>query len=262
MTSAVAIILALLLVCVLLLVMFQGSLIYYPQPVVEANRRRLAGYEVNVSRQGTTLRGWYVPGEVSDERPLVVYYGGNGEEVSHTVGELLRLDVGAVLAFNYRGYGASEGRPSERRILGDAVAILDEFTARGGTPLSRVVLIGRSLGSGVAVHVASRRRVRGVILVTPFDSLVGVARLHFRWLPVGLLLRQRYESIALAPRMDTPALFLIAGEDRLIPPALGHRLAAAWRGPGRTTVVAGAGHNDIQMHETYWAAVAAFLEGR
>jgi pimeloyl-ACP methyl ester carboxylesterase len=139
--------------------------------------------------------------------------------------------------------------------------VFDEMIRRKGLAPRDVVLLGRSLGSGVAVHVASQRQVRGVILVTPFDSIAGVARRHYPFLPVRLLLRHRFDSLALAPDISVPALFLVSGQDRLIPPGLSHRLAEAWGGPVRMVIVEQTGHNDIQIDDRYWQAVSAFVQG-
>jgi pimeloyl-ACP methyl ester carboxylesterase len=244
----------------LLLYLFQGALVYYPQPIPETARRLWSAHEVNLVREGRTLQGWYLGGPVSPDRPLLVYYGGNAEEVSHNLTELSRLKIGALLTTNYPGFGASQGRPSEKRILGDALFALDEITAREGISLSNVVLFGRSLGSGVAVHVASRRPVRGVILVTPFDSLVSVAKLHYPFLPVNLGLRHRFDSLSLAPGIKVPVLFLVSGRDTLIPPALSLNLAEAWGGPSRTVIIEQTAHNNIQTDDRYWGSIEAFLD--
>jgi pimeloyl-ACP methyl ester carboxylesterase len=108
---------------------------------------------------------------------------------------------------NYRGYGGSDGTPSETALLSDALFVFDYMLATEGIDPAHVVLMGRSLGSGVAVHVAAKRKVGGVILVTPFDSLVNVARAHYPIFPVGLMLKHRFDSAALAPGITTPGSF-------------------------------------------------------
>lgn len=135
----------------------------------------------------------------------------------------------------------------------------DTITARHSVSHDQVVLMGRSLGTGVAVHVASERPVRGVILVTPFDSLVNVAKKHYPVFPVSLLMRHRFDSISLAPSLRMPMLALVAGEDEIIPESCSMNLASAWEGPGETVVIKGAGHNDISMHREYWEAINGFL---
>jgi pimeloyl-ACP methyl ester carboxylesterase len=123
-------------------------------------------------------------------------------------------------------------------------------------------VIGRSLGSGVAVHLASSRPVERLVLVTAFDSLVNVARVYFRWLPVGILLRDRYDSVAMAREVTAPVLIVIAAEDEIIPRARSESLAAAFAtGQAKVVVVPGVGHNTLDLSPAYLGAVRVFLRG-
>jgi pimeloyl-ACP methyl ester carboxylesterase len=160
---------------------------------------------------------------------------------------------------NYRGYGDSQGKPSQTAICRDALYILDTLTARENIPMNHIVLMGRSLGSGVAVHVAAHRPVRGVILITPFDSLLNVARHHYPLLPVRWLLKHPFDSAALAPDIKVPALVIMGNQDAIIPNKRSTRLAQVWGGAVETVVIQGAGHNDIQLDPRYWEAVNLFL---
>jgi pimeloyl-ACP methyl ester carboxylesterase len=189
----------------------------------------------------------------------LIYYGGNAEEVSGNLWDLSRLQAGACLFMNYAGYGDSQGKPSQARLCQDALFLLDWITRREGVPLTQVVLMGRSLGSGVAVFVAAQRPVKGVILVTPFDSLRHVARHHYPFLPVRLLLKYPFDSAALAPSIKAPALLLTGARDDIIPGHLAANLARVWGGPVRQVVIDDAGHNDIQLNRRYWESVNAFL---
>ena len=234
-------------------------MIFFPQPVPPQNQEPFAEYALTLAHEGKQLRGWYVPGKVSATRPLVVYYGGNAEEVSGNLWDMARLEAGAYLFMNYRGYGDSEGKPSQQNLCRDALYILDTLADREQIPLNHIVLVGRSLGSGVAVHVAAHRPVRGVILVTPFDSLLNVARRHYPVLPVRLLLKHPFDSAALAPNISIPALILIARQDTIIPQQHAIRLSEVWGGPVESIIIDGVGHNDIQMAPRYWKAINAFL---
>jgi pimeloyl-ACP methyl ester carboxylesterase len=246
---------------VLLLYFFQDALIFFPQPTPPQNRSAFAPCALSLEHEGRRLQGWYVSGRVRRERPLLVYYGGNAEEVSGNLPDLGRLEAGAYLFMNYRGYGDSDGKPSQKALCRDALFILDTVTRRESIPLNRVVLMGRSLGSGVAVYVASRRAVGGVILVTPFDSLVKVARHHYPYLPVGLLLRHPFDAAALAPGIKVPALMITGGRDDIIPAPRSERLARLWGGPVETVVIEGGDHNDLQLDASYWTAINRFLSG-
>ncbi len=245
-----------------LLYFFQDALIFFPQPTPGENRTRFERYAYRVTHAGVDLRGWFVRGAVSAEKPLLIYYGGNAEEVSVNLEDLQQFGAGAYLFMNYRGYGDSEGKPSQATLCRDAVHILDHMVARFGIPLEHIVLMGRSLGSGVAVHVAAKRKVGGVVLVTPFDSLTNVARHHYPIFPVRLLLKHPFDSLALAPAIQTSALMLIAKQDDVIPARYALNLARAWGGPAQTVVIEGAGHNDIHLDPRYWQAIGRFVADR
>ncbi len=243
----------------LLLFLLQGRMIFFPQPTAPGNQSRYAGHEIRVRSGDATLAGWFFKDEIGPGQPLIVYYGGNAEDVSLNFGDLGRFQARSFLFMNYRGYGQSDGRPSERALLDDALFILDHVLATHGIDPAHVVLMGRSLGSGVAVHVAAHRKVGGVILVTPFDSLVNVAKAHYPIFPVGLLLKHRFDSAALAPGIATPALFLTASHDQVVPVRFAKRLERVWGGPTTAVSVDGTDHNTIETSPAYWAAVNAFL---
>src|SRR6185295_12273004 len=137
-------------------------------------------------------------------------------------------------------YGGSTGAPSEIALLADAEALFDQV--RAGHP--RVAVIGRSLGSGIAMHLASVRDVSKLVLVTPYDSLVRVAQRHFALVPVSWLLKDTFDSFSKASKVRAPVLMLLAEHDRVIPRAHSERLATAFA-PGQVEVrqLAGTNHD-------------------
>ena len=248
----------------------QDSLIFYRQPLPDARRAEVArrfpaATEVSIpSSDGAKLHGWLVRPQAGERVPLVLYYGGNAEEVSHmleAIGDPLRGDTPGVawLIVNYRGYGASEGRPSQASLVADALAQHDYVSKLPGIDTERMFVFGRSLGSGVAVQLAAHRPLRGVILVSPFDSLTAVAKRYYWYLPVDWLLKHPFDSIALAPHMKRPLLCFIAERDDVIPPEHAERLFAAWAGPKRRVLLGGAGHNTTDGVAGFWPAVREFL---
>ena len=251
----------------------QDSLIFYRQPLSDARRAEIArrfpaATEVSIpSADGTKLHGWLVKPGMASPASLVLYFGGNAEETSYmleAIGDPTRGDTPGVawLIFNYRGYGASEGSPSERALVADALTLYDYGSRQAGIDAQRIFAFGRSLGSGVAVHLAAQRPVRAVILVSPFDSLAAVAKRYYWYLPVDWMLKHRFDSIALAPRLKQPLLCLIAERDEVIPPEHAETLFAAWGGPKRRVLLGGAGHNDTDGATGFWPAVRGFLEGQ
>jgi uncharacterized protein len=233
----------------LLMFLTQRSQIYFPvressAPGATAMRFALEGAEIKV---------WAVE---RAGRAALLYFGGNAEDVGASIGRFAeRLPRHSLYFVNYRGYGGSSGSPSERALAGDALALYDRLRVRHG----EISVVGRSLGAGVAVRLASEREVRKVALVTPFDSLVNVARAHLRWLPVGLLMRDRFDSASLAPKIAAEALVVIAAEDEIIPRARSEALVAAFRNRPRVVVLEGSGHNDIDLDPRYLGELATFL---
>jgi uncharacterized protein len=191
----------------------------------------------------------------------MLYFGGNAEEVSWML-EVVRAQTPSAswLLMDYRGYGLSDGAPSEKALVADALALYDHASGLPGVDAGRIYAFGRSLGSGVAVALAAQRRLAGLILATPYDSLAAVARRHYWFVPVDWLLRHRFDSIARAPKLRTPLLCLIAGRDDVIPPEHAERLYAAWGGPKKRVVLAAASHNTTDDTPQFWPAIREFLE--
>lgn len=238
----------------------QRSQIYFP--TVAVTRPDLG--TMVVESGGEQLKLWRVGIRTGDPgAPALMYFGGNAESVDGNADDFARaFPDHAVYLVNYRGYDGSTGEPSEAALYADAEAIYDAIRLRH--PASGVSVIGRSLGSGVATHLASVREVRRLVLVTPFDSLVDVARQHFRWLPVGLLLRERFESIVRvrAGRVRAPTLIVIATEDKVVPAARGEALAAAFpAGQVQVVRLAEAQHNSVGGFPEYLQALSKFISG-
>lgn len=230
----------------LLLFLAQRSLIYFPP-----QRASLAAPSTS------TLA---VPGaqlKVS-ERPrqgnqAVIYLGGNAEDVSAS---LPLLDSAfpdhALYLLHYRGYAGSSGKPTEQALVADALALFDRVHGEHG----KVVVIGRSLGTGIAVQLATLRPVSRLVLVTPYDSLGELAARQFPLFPVRWLLRDRYESGKYAPRVRAPTLILAAEHDDIIPTRSTALLLSRFaHGVASMRVVAGAGHNSISDSDAYIPAL-------
>lgn len=234
-----------------LLYLRQQQLVYFPAFTrIPATQTGFA-----LPRGEVVLRGWVV----NPRRPrAIVYFGGNGESIQFNRGLFERWLPGhTVYLIAYRGYGASDGKPSQQALFADALAVFDH--AQAAHPGHAVSLVGRSLGSGVASYVAAHRRVGRVALVTPFDSLAGVAQAHYPWLPVRWLLRERYESMRYLARHRGPVLVVRAGADEVVPPANTERLVASLPRPPHLVSIPGAGHNDLD-EDAYGRALAAFFE--
>ncbi|HYD95274.1 MAG TPA: alpha/beta hydrolase [Noviherbaspirillum sp.] len=226
----------------LALFLFQRALIYFPPykaayPAPRISTLAVSGAEIKVS-----------------ERPLqgtkaALYLGGNAEDVSASLPILeAAFPDHALYLLHYRGYAGSSGKPTEQALVSDALVLLDRIAAEH----SEIVVVGRSLGTGVAVHVASVRDVRKLVLVTPFDSLQELAVRQFPFFPVRWLLRDKYESWRYAPRVKAPTLILAAQHDEVIPAWSTSLLLSRFsEGVASMKVISGTGHNSISESASY-----------
>lgn len=249
----------------LLLFWFQERLLFFPRRIsaerVESlrSRKNVDPLELQMS-DGAMVRGWLVKNSFRQPLKLLFYYGGNAEELSSHIEDAGHFGDRSLVLVNYRGYGTSDGAPGEAAIIRDALKIFDAITKRPDVDASNVILMGRSLGTGVAVSVAAQRPPSGLILVSPYDSLTHVAKRHYPYAPVDLLLRHRFESIRLSPAITSPVLMLVAAEDSIVPKSHSRLLSDHWGGAVTYCEIANTDHNTIGLQPSYWSAIQQFLQ--
>ena len=221
----------------------QRSFIYFPVRAADPSNQlelRVNGVRVRVAQRPH-------PGPQA-----LIYFGGNAEDVSLTRAELAALlpDT-ALYLLHYRGYGGSEGEPSEGAIRADAQALYAHVAARH----SAITVVGRSLGTGPAVHLAATRPVRRLVLLVPFDSLLAVARGTMPWLPIDLLLRDRWDAAAEAARVRAPTTIVAASNDVVVPVRHAQALHRAFPpGVAELVVVPDLEHNSPILEATAFRA--------
>ena len=227
---------------------WQRHLQYFPQPRRLGPTQSAAAFARGDALLQLTVRTHAGPG-------AVLYFGGNGEDVSGSLAPLVAaFPDREIVMLHYRGYGGSTGQPTEQSIADDAAGLFDKVHAEHPD----VVVIGRSLGTGVAVRLASTRPVSRLVLVTPYDSLLGIAQKDFPWLPVSLLLLDKYESWRYVPKVAAPTLILAAERDEVIPAASTRQLRDRFPpGQVRYVVIPLASHNTISDDPAYVAELAA-----
>jgi pimeloyl-ACP methyl ester carboxylesterase len=277
----------------------EPRLLYYPTRQIEATPQELglAHEEVRlVATDGVRLHGWFLPcpaptggasagsaagtrtapptarvdaaqprGGASPAPPLtVLFLHGNAGNISHRFDKVALLhELGAdVLLFDYRGYGLSGGRPSEQGTYRDGRAAYDYLVQERGLDPRRIVLFGESLGSAVAVELASRLPVGGVVLEEAFTSVPDAAQHLYPFIPVGWIVRNRYDTLSRIGRVEAPLLLLHSRDDEYFPLAQARRLLAAAHAPRRLVELRG-GHNEAFMVSgaTYRRALGEFLAG-
>ncbi len=225
------------------LFLYQRNLIYFPQPRSPASGATTLAMPVAEGQVLVTVLARSGPN-------ALLYFGGNAEDVSYNLpGLSAAFAAHAIYLMHYRGYGGSSGKPSEAALVADAVALFDRAHAEH----ARIVVVGRSLGSGVAVQLASQRPVARLVLVTPYDSLQDLAAQQFPYFPVRWLLRDKFESWRYAQQLSVPTLVIAAEHDEVIPrrstEALYQRFGA---GVAAFKLLPGTGHNTISEHPDYW----------
>ena len=254
---AVAAALAYLAVCAFLWV-FQDHLLFHPRALAHSPKHSAAS-AVAIERPDAVLRGWVVNGERVG--PLVVYFGGNAEEVSGNIDFFADRNATTVLV-NYRGYGESSGSPSERRLVADAVAVVE--WARERYPNRPLVLFGSSLGTGVAALAAAEVRPDAAILVSPYRSVERLARQRFPIFPVRWILRHPFRAEAAAASMP-PTLVIASNVDGVIPIAESEAMVRAMRdaegGPPVEVRTIDVPHGYFPGRPEFWRAVDDYLAG-
>ncbi len=193
-------------------------------------------------------------------RGTVVLFHGNAGHAGHRewyADNLTRLGLRVILA-EYPGYGSRAGSLGEKSLVADAKETLAMVRRRFPEPL---LVAGESLGSGVAAAAAKSAEADAVLLITPWDGIASVARHHFPWLPVGLLLRDRYDSVGNLSGYRGRVAVILAGRDSIVPPRFGRRLFESLPDPKRLQVVPAADHNDWmdRVDAELWISVVEFL---
>lgn len=223
-------------------ILFPTQLAALGRPVLPDTAERLAV----VTPDGARLSGVLIPASSRREAEpqLILGFGGNAwnaDLLADYLHEVFPEDD--VVAFHYRGYPPSTGRPSAASLLADSIIIYDYLERKLGP--ARFDAVGISIGAGVSVHLARHRALSGLVLVSPFDSLASLAGQHYWWLPVRWLLRHRMSPIDIVRQVRTPAALIVAEKDRIVPPARSEPLRRAIPNLVFDHVVPGAGHNDV-----------------
>lgn len=216
---------------------------------------------VLTSSDGTRLCGWLLTPKSNGPHAAAVYFGGRSEEVSWIAcaADSMFSNM-ALLAVNYRGYGDSHGRPGEQHVIEDGTMLFDWLVERGqGIDPSRIALVGRSLGSSVAIQVAAQRPVAAIVLLTPFDSVLAMVKKKLPSMPVGWMLRHRFETVRYAHRVSAPTLVLRAEEDDIVPHGHTDALVSKLGALTSDEIIPGSTHCDIpHLPETH-QRIADFL---
>jgi fermentation-respiration switch protein FrsA (DUF1100 family) len=250
---------------VLLLMTFLETWLVYPIPPIERADWVAAELEHEEvwfhAADGTRLHGWLVPHTAA--RRAIVYCHGNGEQVADNIEVVTRLRdrlQATVLIFDYRGYGHSEGTPNESGLIADGLAAQRWLADQLGLTTDQLVIMGRSIGGGVAVAMAARQGARALVLESTFSHLVDVAAYHYRWLPIRLLMRNRFDSLGRIQKYQGPLFQTHGTADRIVPIDLGRALFEGAPSERKKLLeIPGGDHND-ESPNAYYHALVQFLD--
>lgn len=214
---------------------------------------------------GTRLHAWYLAAATpASPRRLLLYFGANNEHVHWMLARHPALEGWDLLLVDYRGYGLSGGQPSQAALEKDAVQWL-RLAREGGDGVvkpDRLVVMGVSVGSYIATHLAAAHPVDGVVVVVPFDSGLEITQSMMPIYPMGWIVRHRWETIADAPNVRAPTLFFVAKSDNFVAPERSRRLYEAWGSRPRQWVeLANANHYTVAADPLYWQRLGEFLNG-
>ncbi|NOX87683.1 MAG: alpha/beta hydrolase [Calditrichaeota bacterium] len=246
------------LICALFYI-FQDKFIFFPTKLNESfsNLKEYEKDEIIIKHKNISLHGWLLN---PDKSNLILYYGGNGEEVSGNLDDFKIFEDYSILLLNYRGYGKSEGSPGQKELFSDALYTYDYILNKSESKINRIIVFGRSLGTGIAIYIASRRPVDGIILVTPYDSIKNLAKRYFPFLPVKLILKHPFDSMNYVENLNVPTLVLVAENDEVIPYENTKILIDKLGINCKSVIIKNSGHNDIQLFSSYWEEINSFLK--
>jgi uncharacterized protein len=230
--------------------LFQRDYLYFPdtrRPAADlAGIASLQEVELLTS-DGLRLLAWYLPPVRGN--PVVLYFHGNAGNIGNRASRLAHFADAqlGVLMPEYRGYGGNEGQPTEAGLYADAAAAMN-FLVKEGIAPTRIVIYGESLGAGVATQLASERDAAALILEAPYTSITAIAAPHYWFLPVGLMLKDRFDSLSRIAQVRAPLLIIQGERDQVVPPEHGRELFAAAPEPKQFWVASEGGHEDLYEH--------------
>ena len=232
--------------------------VYHPEPWRDRDWAQLSGLPLEdvwfTAADGMKLFGWYV--EAPADRPVILWCHGNAGNIINrleNLRELYRIGL-SVFIFDYRGYGRSQGKPSEEGLYQDAFGAHDYLTRTRMIRPERIIIFGRSLGAAVAGELAAQKPAAGLILESSFPSIEAVAKFHYGGLPVHWLLGADFTLIDRLPQLSLPKLIIHGDKDDIIPLELGRQVFEAAKPPKSFYVIEGADHNN-----TYQVGGAAYF---
>lgn len=238
------------------------KLIFYPRKnnTECCDKWKEAAVILHINKEN--LQGWYIKAADPYNSPIVIYYGGNAEDISFNLDWFDKFSSASLFLMNYRGFGKSSGRPTQEGLFSDALAIYDHLVNKFHIKPDKICLMGRSLGSCIAAYVASQRRVGGLILITPFDSIANLVSKFFRFFPIKKFLERYFNTSKYLEHVRGKFLIIAAGSDEIIPKRCLENLLAKYQHQVDFVEIMSANHQNISEYQEYINAIERYIHGR
>jgi esterase/lipase len=243
----------------------QDDLLFHPQPKSKQEVAEILNKYTEfdtlsfVMKDGNRTCGYISKDTIKEKLPLVLYFGGNAEEISHLADFKKYFPNTIMVLMNYRSFGLSQGKISEQTMFSDALDMYDKLVTNPEVDANNIVIIGRSIGTGVATYVSSQRKVNATVLITPYENMIDVAFEKYPFVPISLLIKHRFESDKYALSISSPMLALISTKDQVIPKHHAYKLIEAWKGKTEALEV-NEDHNSIMKNEDIWKKIEGFVK--
>lgn len=243
----------------------QDALLFHPQPNTPKEVTEILNKYPEfdtlsfVMKDANRTCGYISKDTVKEKLPLVLYFGGNAEEVSHLADYKVYFPNTIMVLMNYRSFGLSQGVISEKTMFSDALEVYDKLITNSEIDANKVIVIGRSIGTGVATYLSSQRKTSATVLITPYENMIDVAFEKYPFVPISLLIKHRFESDKYAPNIASPMLALVSKNDQVIPPHHAYKLVKAWKGKADVLEV-NENHNSIMNNEEVWKKIEEFVK--
>ncbi|PZM84983.1 hypothetical protein DLH72_02605 [Candidatus Gracilibacteria bacterium] len=245
-----------------LLWFFQEKFIFFPSKdnpyvISELKNNPYIKHITKKTPDDIILDGWIQT--YPDKQKTIILFAGNATNVTNFIGDF-SIPNANIISFNYRSYGSSSGKASEKNLFSDALFIYDSLILDGLIDSKEVYIMGISLGTGVATFLSSQREVSGVILVTPYDSIESVSKSKFPFFPIKFLLRNKFLSTKFSILKENPVLIIYAGNDKIIKNYHTENLIKHWNGDIKKLFIAEADHNNVLDYAESRQAIENFIQ--
>ncbi len=259
MINIIIIVITIYLVIFIALYFFQDKLIFFPPSPQADLYASVSKNAISFDSAGEKHHGWNI--KVNEEKNItVIYFGGNAQDVVQLNFEAKKFNIHQLIAVNHPGYGESTGVPSQKSLYESALQVYDWAIKEYQLKPQNIIIMGRSLGSSVATYLAAKRESKGLILITPFDSVENIAANQYKYFPVKLLMRHAFPTIEYINQVEVPTLMLAAEKDEMIASENLKNLMQATNENQKLVEYSHVGHNTIQESDSYYQDINKFID--